>query len=190
MRFRAVCTPPMAIASSVVNAGIGGNQVIGPAEYSPQKPFSGGPSAQQRLERDVLSLSGVSAVIWLEGINDFGRATNATVEAVQAGMKDVVGRSVRAYPGRSRHRRHSGFGARRHRLARVDRGRRKRKALNEFIRTSGVFDGVADFDKATRRSADRQPARRSSFRTAPSVGRATSSTRIARAIWPWRRRSI
>jgi len=25
----------------------------------------------------------------------------------------------------------------------------KRKALNEFIRTSGVFDGVADFDKAT-----------------------------------------
>ena len=25
----------------------------------------------------------------------------------------------------------------------------KRKALNEFIRTSGVFDGVVDFDKAT-----------------------------------------
>ena len=25
----------------------------------------------------------------------------------------------------------------------------KRKALNEFIRSSGVFDGVADFDKAT-----------------------------------------
>jgi hypothetical protein len=25
----------------------------------------------------------------------------------------------------------------------------KRRALNEFIRTSGIFDGVADFDKAT-----------------------------------------
>ena len=25
----------------------------------------------------------------------------------------------------------------------------KRKKLNEFIRTSGVFDGVADFDRAT-----------------------------------------
>ena len=25
----------------------------------------------------------------------------------------------------------------------------KRQALNEFIRTSGLFDGVADFDKAT-----------------------------------------
>src|SRR5689334_17301283 len=57
---------------SVVNAGIGGNQVVGPAEYSAQKPFSGGPSAGQRLERDLLSLSGVTAVIWLEGINDFG----------------------------------------------------------------------------------------------------------------------
>ena len=26
---------------------------------------------------------------------------------------------------------------------------RKRKALNEFIRGSGLFDGVADFDRAT-----------------------------------------
>ncbi len=30
---------------AVVNAGIGGNQVVGPAEYGPQKPFPGGPSA-------------------------------------------------------------------------------------------------------------------------------------------------
>ena len=60
---------------AVVNAGIGGNQVAGPAEYGPQKPFAGGPAAEQRLDRDVLSLSGVSAVIWLEGINDFSSAT-------------------------------------------------------------------------------------------------------------------
>jgi hypothetical protein len=39
---------------SVVNAGIGGNQVLGPAEYSAARPFSGGPSAGQRLERDVI----------------------------------------------------------------------------------------------------------------------------------------
>ena len=72
----------------VVNAGIGGNQVVGPAQYAPDKPFPGGPSAISRLERDVLSLSGVKAVIWLEGTNDFSR-------------------------------------------------------------TGGVFDGVADFDRAT-----------------------------------------
>src|SRR5436309_11712554 len=63
---------------SVVNAGIGGNQVVGPAEYSAEKPFAGGPSARQRLERDVLSLSGVTAVIWLEGINDFSNNANAS----------------------------------------------------------------------------------------------------------------
>ena len=39
---------------AVVNAGIGGNQVVGPAEYSPQKPYPGGPSAKDRLDRDVL----------------------------------------------------------------------------------------------------------------------------------------
>src|SRR5712691_272014 len=47
---------------ALVNAGIGGNQVAGPAEYTPQKPFAGGPAAGQRLERDVLGLSGVASV--------------------------------------------------------------------------------------------------------------------------------
>src|SRR5205823_6283937 len=69
----------------VVNAGIGGNRIVGPAEYTPRKPFAGGPSAGQRLERDVLSLSGVSTLIWLEGINDFGRNGGETVEAVEIG---------------------------------------------------------------------------------------------------------
>ena len=55
----------------------------GPVEYSSENPFPGGPSALARLERDVLSLSGVAAVIWLEGINDLGQATNASVEALR-----------------------------------------------------------------------------------------------------------
>src|ERR1700730_5321083 len=37
---------------AVVNAGIGGHPVTGTAEYSGAKPFSGGPSASARLERD------------------------------------------------------------------------------------------------------------------------------------------
>jgi hypothetical protein len=61
---------------SLVNTGIGGNQVIGPREYTAHQPFPGGASAGQRLERDVLSLSGVSTVIWMEGINDFSRNGN------------------------------------------------------------------------------------------------------------------
>ena len=133
---------------SVVNAGIGGNQVVGPKEYSTQAPFPGGPSAVSRLERDVLSLSGVSAVIWLEGINDFSKNGNATVEAVQAGMKKAVGRIRARIPGV----RVSGATLTpavcannpNHGFPEQDE---KRKALNEFIRASGVFDGVADFDK-------------------------------------------
>jgi lysophospholipase L1-like esterase len=135
---------------SVVNAGIGGNQVVGPAEYSAQRPFAGGPSALQRLERDVLSLSGVTTVIWLEGINDFGNSTNATVESVEAGMKEGTSRIRTKLPGTRVIGATvvSALGSTNasHGSAAEDQ---KRKALNEFIRHSGVFDGVADFDKAT-----------------------------------------
>jgi lysophospholipase L1-like esterase len=132
----------------VVNAGIGGNRVVSPAEYSVQKPFSGGPSAKARLQRDVLSLSGVSAVIWLEGINDFNRAAGSSAEAVQAGMKEAVAKIRAAIPGV-----HIIGGTVTSALGSASAGTpdidEKRHALNQFIRTSGVFDGVADFDRAT-----------------------------------------
>jgi lysophospholipase L1-like esterase len=132
---------------SVVNAGIGGNQVVGPAAYSAVKPFSGGPSALQRLERDIFSLSGVSAVIWLEGINDFSRNGNASAEAVEAGMKEAVSQMRKRVPGIRivGATVTSAVGS----AAGTPEQDQKRNALNEFIRTGGLFDGVADFDKAT-----------------------------------------
>ena len=135
---------------AVVNQGIGGNQVVGPAQYSADKPVAGGPSIAQRLERDVLSLSGVTAVIWLEGINDFGRNTNASVEAVETGMKDAVARMRAKFPklrviGATVTSALGSSNAAHGSAAEDD----KRKELNEFIRHSGLFDGVADFDKAT-----------------------------------------
>ena len=84
---------------SVVNAGIGGNQVVGPAEYGPEKPFPGGPSALSRLDRDVLGLSGVTHVIWLEGINDLSTNGNATPEQVMEGFKEGVARLRAKIPG-------------------------------------------------------------------------------------------
>jgi lysophospholipase L1-like esterase len=135
---------------SVVNAGIGGNQVAGPAAYSAQHPFAGGPSAGQRLERDVLSLSGVTAVIWLEGINDFSNNANASVETVQAAMREITGRLRSKLPGvrvigatvisalGSTNAAHGSTAE-----------DEKRKALNEFIRHAALFDAVADFDQAT-----------------------------------------
>jgi lysophospholipase L1-like esterase len=134
---------------SVVNAGIGGNQVVGPPEYSPQKPFPGGPSALARLERDVLTLSGVSHVIWLEGINDFSKNGNAEVEAVQAGMKEGVARMRKRIAGvkvlGATLTTALGATNANHGFPGQDD---KRKTLNEFIRGSGLFDAVVDFDKA------------------------------------------
>jgi len=134
---------------AVVNGGIGGNQVVGPPDYGPDKPFPGGPAAVQRLDRDVLTLSGISGLIWLEGINDFSKNGNATVEQVVAAMKDgvarlrakrpqmrVIGATVTSALGSS---------SAAHGFPEQDA---KRKALNEFIRTSGTFDGVIDFDHA------------------------------------------
>ena len=135
---------------SVVNAGIGGNQVVGPAEYTAQKPFPGGPAAGLRLERDVLSLSGVSTVIWLEGINDFSKNGNASFEAVENGMRDIVGRIRARIPGvrviGATVTSAFGSSSAAHGFPEQDE---KRKRLNEFIRTSGLFDGVADFDRVT-----------------------------------------
>jgi lysophospholipase L1-like esterase len=98
----------------------------------------------------VIELSGVSAMIWLEGINDFSRNGNASVETVIDGMKDVVGR-VRAKRPELRV-----FGATvltalgatsaAHGFPEQDQ---KRRALNDFIRKSGLFDGVVDFDQVT-----------------------------------------
>jgi len=133
---------------AVLNSGIGGNQVAGPAEYGPDKPFPGGPAAGQRLERDVLGLSGVTTLIWLEGINDFSRNGNASVEKVQSAIREVVarlrGRGIRVIGATVVTALGSTSAA--HGFAEQDQ---KRRARNEFIRTSGLFDAVVDFDAAT-----------------------------------------
>jgi lysophospholipase L1-like esterase len=135
---------------AVVNAGIGGNQVAGPAEYGPQKPLPGGPSARARIERDVIELSGVSAMIWLEGINDFNRNNNASVETVTEGMKEIVGRirakqpELRVFGATVT----SALGASNPAYGFPEQDQ-KRRALNDFIRKSGLFDAVVDFDQAT-----------------------------------------
>ncbi len=135
---------------AVVNAGIGGNQVVGPAEYSAAKPFPGGPSALMRLERDVISLSGVTTVVWLEGTNDFSRNGNASAGAVMEGVRGGVARLRAALPGvrvvgatlvsalRSTSAAH-GFAEQ----------EQKRQVYNAFVRGGGVFDAVVDFDAVT-----------------------------------------
>ena len=140
---------------SVVNAGIGGNQVVGPTDYSLANPVSGGPSALARLERDVLSLSGMAAVIWLEGINDFSSRTAAAKTSQPASRRGgpherripgvrVIGATVDTALGADAD-------------LRARRARRERRRSNKFIRTSGLFDAVVDFDAASTRPGKLQP---------------------------------
>ena len=135
-------------AFAVVNQGIGGNRVAGPAEYTPAKPIPGGPSAVSRLERDIVALPGVAGVVWMEGINDFG--ADADIAAVTEGFTKGVAAlrakipGVKVYAATLTTALNSTI---------VTHGRpeveAKRKALNDFLRTSKIFDGVVDFDAAT-----------------------------------------
>lgn len=138
---------------SVVNEGIGGNRVVNPTPAN----STAGPAATDRLDRDVLALSGLTHVVWLEGINDLGgrqTAANiiagyrAVVQRLHAKGIKVTGATVTSalgmpnptegwYPG------YTGGGDN---GPTVDAGRR---LLNDFIRTSNIWDSVADFDTAT-----------------------------------------
>jgi lysophospholipase L1-like esterase len=158
---------------SVVNEAIGGNRVIPPAVVN----ATSGPAAVDRLDRDVLGLSGLTHVIWLEGINDlgagYGQAASATpvIESpvihtpanIIAGYRNVVGRlhakGIKVYGATMTSARgmnnppegwdlvdFPNF------LATVDNGTvidGLRHQINQYIRTSGLYDGVVDFDSAT-----------------------------------------
>jgi lysophospholipase L1-like esterase len=128
---------------SVLNMGIGGNRVLNEVA---------GPSALTRLDRDVLSQSGVRYVIVLESINDIGRLAHVTnpydditAQQLEMGLKQIadaahehgikaIGATLTPYGG-------AGYSS--------DKGEQVREAVNDWIRTSGTFDGVVDFDKAT-----------------------------------------
>jgi lysophospholipase L1-like esterase len=130
---------------SVVNAGIGGNRILTPERYPPPQPFAGGPSALQRLDRDLFGLSGVSAVVLLEGINDI--SSGASADAIIAGMKEVVSRA------KAKGLTIVGATITSSLTANGNSGtpdaNARRQAVNTFIRTGGIFDAVADFDAAT-----------------------------------------
>jgi lysophospholipase L1-like esterase len=134
---------------ALVNQGIGGNQVIGPASYGPGNAISGGPSALSRLERDVIALPGVATVIWLEGINDFGTAKAAAegvIDGVREGVKQLRARIpglriVMATLTSSLHAVNNTHG--------TPEVEQKRQAFNAFVRDTGIFDAVVDFDKVT-----------------------------------------
>jgi lysophospholipase L1-like esterase len=120
----------------VANEGISGNEVTADGA---------GVSAQARLDRDVLSQAGAHTVIFLEGINDIGNGlVNDTkliagdrqiIARVHAAGLRILGATMTPFQG-------AGY---------YSSGKeRVREAVNQWIRSSGEFDGVIDFDAVTR----------------------------------------
>jgi lysophospholipase L1-like esterase len=132
---------------AVMNAGIAGNRVL---------LDNAGPNALARFDRDVLSQTGVTHVIVMEGINDIGQARanplpsaadlvgahrQLILRAHARGLK-IYGATLTPFEGAAY------FTA---------EGEAKRAALNDWIRTGKEYDGVIDFDAAVRDPA--QPTR-------------------------------
>jgi lysophospholipase L1-like esterase len=136
---------------AVANAGISGNTVsVQPNPYDPTGQCCG-PPAPQRLERDVLSVPGVRAVLLLEGTNDLGGGTNAPPAPAPQVIDAMRGIAATVH---ARHLRIVGATVLPMCLAAGSPGEQNRLAVNQWIRTGGAFDAVVDFDAVLRDPAD------------------------------------
>lgn len=125
---------------SVLNLGIGGNSVVRGGLATP---------GIQRYDRDILQQEGVTTVVIFEGVNDIGGANGNSeqvarelTEAYRQLIDKAHAKGLKVYGGTitpfGGHSYYSFF----HEAA--------RQTVNEWIRHSGAFDGVIDFDALLR----------------------------------------
>jgi lysophospholipase L1-like esterase len=117
-----------------------------------------GPNALARFDRDVLTQTGVTHVIVLEGINDIGQArSNPSPSAADliAAHRQLIARAhargLKIYGATLTPFEGANYW--------TPEGEAKRRALNEWIRTSREYDAVFDFDAAIRDPAHPTKAR-------------------------------
>jgi lysophospholipase L1-like esterase len=126
----------------VANEGIAGNKVLADGA---------GPSALNRLDRDVLSQPGVHTVFLFEGVNDLKAHTGVTAPDLIAGYREIVDRAhdegkcvvvstiapFKGWPEWD------------------PAAEAVRQEVNDFIRShSDEFDAVTDFDRVLRSPYD------------------------------------
>ncbi|WP_151770480.1 GDSL-type esterase/lipase family protein [Streptomyces abyssomicinicus] len=131
---------------AVLNQAAGGNRVLHDGL---------GPNVLARLDRDVLVRSGARWALVFEGVNDLGTA-EATASAQEATADDLIA-AYRQIVDRSHAAGIAVYGATLTPFGGNDMyddpdGHREaaRKRVNDWIRHSGVFDAVVDFDRAVR----------------------------------------
>ncbi len=138
---------------SVVNQGIGGNQVTNDTDWFGEKGVV-------RFEKDVLGEPGVGTVIVLEGINDIGASAaggvgaptpEVSVAQLIAGHRSLIrqahARGIRVIGATLTPIKGSFYDS--------PVNEAKRDAVNAWIRTSGAYDDVVDLDRAVSDPADR-----------------------------------
>jgi lysophospholipase L1-like esterase len=135
---------------SVVDAGIGGNRVLTDVPNLWQ-----GISALKRFRHDALGQPGVTDVILLQGINDIGNNAGpdnqpltaqdlingylSLINEAHAAGVDIIGATLMPDKGNGYY---------------TQAGEFIRQDVNHWIRTSGAFDGVIDFDHVMRSPYD------------------------------------
>lgn len=126
----------------VLNMGIGGNCVLAGGL---------GPTALDRFDRDVLGQVGARWLIILEGVNDLGSTSDsASAVRVSKELIDAYGQMIVKAHAR-------GFKVYGATITPIKKsfyytGYREaaRESVNQWIRTTGHFDAVIDFDKILR----------------------------------------
>jgi lysophospholipase L1-like esterase len=142
---------PAVTRLSVANAGISGNTVsVQPNPYDPTGQCCG-PPAPQRLSRDVLSVPDVRTVLLLESTNDLGGGSNAPPAPAAQVIDAMRGIAARVH---AQHARIVAATVLPMCNAAGSAKEANRLAVNQFIKTSGVFDAVLDFDSVLRDPAD------------------------------------
>lgn len=130
---------------SVLNLGIGGNCVLGGGL---------GPTAKSRYDRDILQQAGVKYAIIFIGVNDLGYAADgkATADGLIAEYKTMISKAralgLKVYGATITPFKNGGYYTADHELG--------RSLVNNWIRTSGEFDAVIDFDKIVRDPSDKE----------------------------------
>ncbi|MFF0378234.1 SGNH/GDSL hydrolase family protein [Actinoplanes missouriensis] len=139
------------IDRGVLNTGISRNRLlsgpIGRTGRAGSRAWAG-ESGLRRFERDVLAQPAVSHAIVLLGVNDLGLVTPPTIDELIVGHRELIKR------GRAAGVEMIGgtllpFGGYRGRLDSPET-RAKRDAFNAWVRRSGEYDAVVDFDAAVR----------------------------------------
>jgi len=129
----------------VLNQGIGGNRLLHDGL---------GPAALARLDRDVLEQNNVRWLIVFEGVNDLGTAprdqggevARQIIGAYEEIIRRAHARQIRVYGATITPLGKSFYDS--------PAREANRAAVNQWIRTSGRFDGVIDFDAAARDPAE------------------------------------